>query len=166
MKKGENALFDVTMGSHDGAEICELVGIYLLGKLSNIIGINNIGLYRDDGLCVIENANGPKLDRLRKDIIAIFHNEGLKITIDTNLTTTDFLDVTLDLCTGKYYPYRKPKDRPLDVNANSNHPPTILKQLSTMVNKRLSLLSINEDEFDKAKPLYENALKVVVSTNV
>ena len=159
MKKGENALFDVTMGSHDGAEISELVGIYLLGKLSNIIDRNNIGLYRDDGLCVTENANGPKLDRLRKDIIAIFHNEGLKITIDTNLTTTDFLDVTLDLCTGKYYPYRKPNDRPLYVIANSNHPPTILKQLPTMVNTRLSLLSINEDEFDKAKPLYENALK-------
>ena len=58
-----------------------------------------------------------------------------------------------------YYPYRKPNDRPLYVNANSNHPPTILKQLPTMVNTRLSLLSINEDEFDKAKPLYENALK-------
>ena len=159
MKKGENALFDVTMGSYDGGEICELVGIYLLGKLSNIVDRNNIGLYRDDGLCVIENANGPKLDRLRKDIIAIFHNEGLKITIDTNLTTTDFLDVTLDLCTGKYYPYRKPNNRPLYVNANSNHPPTILKQLPTMVNTRLSLLSINEYEFDKAEPLYENALK-------
>ena len=133
--------------------------LLLQSQLSNILDRNNIGLYADDGLCVIENANGPKLDRLCKDINAIFHNEGLKITIDTNLTTTDFLDVTLDLCTGKYYPYRKPNDRPLYVNANSNHPPTILKQLPTMVNTRLSLLSINEDEFDKAKPLYENALK-------
>ena len=30
-------LFDVIVGSHDGAEVCELVGISLLGKLSNII---------------------------------------------------------------------------------------------------------------------------------
>ena len=52
-----------------------------------------MGLYRDDWLSVIENANGPKLDRLRKNVVAIFHNEELKITIDTNLTTTDFLDV-------------------------------------------------------------------------
>ena len=37
MKKRENSLFDVTMGSHDSAEICELVGIYLLGEISNII---------------------------------------------------------------------------------------------------------------------------------
>ena len=28
-----------------------------------------------------------------------------------------------------------------------------------MINKRLSDLSCNEDEFKKAKPLYENALK-------
>ena len=55
------------------------------------------------GCLVLKNANGSKLDCLRKDVIAIFHNEGLKITIDTNLTTTDFLDVTLDLFTGKYY---------------------------------------------------------------
>ena len=31
-KTGE--LFDITMGSFDGAEICEVVGIYLLHKLS------------------------------------------------------------------------------------------------------------------------------------
>ena len=30
IKKGDNPYFDVTMGSYDGAEICELVGLYLL----------------------------------------------------------------------------------------------------------------------------------------
>ena len=69
------------IGSHDGVEVCELVDIYLLGKLSNIIDKKKISLYRDDRLPVIENANGPKLYRLRKHVIAIFHNEGLKITI-------------------------------------------------------------------------------------
>ena len=108
---------------------------------------------------VIENANGSKLNRLRKNVIPVFHNEGLKITIDTNLTTTDFLDVTLELFTGKYFPYRKSNDSPLYVNANCNHPPNTLEQLPTVVNIRLSSLSINEDEFNKAKSLYENALK-------
>ena len=67
-----------------------------------------MGLYRDDRLPLIANENGPKRDRLRKNIIAIFHNEKLKITIDTNLTTTDFLDSTLGLCTRKYYHYINP----------------------------------------------------------
>ena len=103
-KKGENASFDVTMGSHDGPAVCELVGIYLLGKLPKIICKDKFGLYRDIGFSVIENVNERKLDRLRKDVIAIFHNEGLRITIDTNLTTTDFLDVILDLFIGKIFP--------------------------------------------------------------
>ncbi len=33
-KTATDSLFDVTMGSHDGAETCELVGSYLLSKLS------------------------------------------------------------------------------------------------------------------------------------
>ena len=32
VKKGDDILFDVTMGSFDGAKICELVGLYLLDK--------------------------------------------------------------------------------------------------------------------------------------
>ena len=107
----------------------------------------------------IENTNGPKLDCWRKDVIAIFHNEEPKITIDTNLTTADFLDVTLDEFTGKYFPYRKPNYSPLYANVNSNHPPNIFEQLPTMLNIRLSSLSINEDESNKAKRLYEKALK-------
>ena len=129
-----------------------------LGTLSNIIDKEKIGLYIDlyidDRLSVIENANRPKLDRLIKDEMVIFHTEGLKIAINTNLITVDFLDVTFDLFTGKYFPYRKTNDSPLYANANINHPPNILEQLPTMVNIRVSSLSINEDEFRKAKPLY------------
>ena len=77
-----------------------LVFTYLENYQKSSTG-KKMSLYRDDWLSVIENANGPKLDRLRKNVIAIFHNEELKITIDTNLTTTDFLDVTLVLFTGK-----------------------------------------------------------------
>lgn len=91
-------------------------------------------------------------------MVKIDHSEGLKITIDTNLTITDFLDVTFDLKTGIYYPFRKPNDKPLYINANSNHPPTILKQLPKMINKRISGLSSNEEEFNKAKNIYEDAL--------
>ena len=36
--------FDVPMDSYNGAEICELVGIFILNKLSSIIDKNAIGL--------------------------------------------------------------------------------------------------------------------------
>ena len=35
-KKETDSCFDLTMGSYDGAEVCELVGIYLLSLLANI----------------------------------------------------------------------------------------------------------------------------------
>ena len=35
--KKNNSEFDITMGSYDGAEICELVGLFLLHELSTII---------------------------------------------------------------------------------------------------------------------------------
>ena len=65
------------MGSYDGAEVYELVGLYFLGKPALLIGAKSVGFYRDDGLAVIHQANGPK-------IIALFKSEGLSITIDKN----------------------------------------------------------------------------------
>ena len=49
VKKGNNSLFAFTMGSYDGVEICELVGIYLLNRLSTVIDKSGVGLYRDNG---------------------------------------------------------------------------------------------------------------------
>ena len=67
------------MGSYDGTEVCELVGLYLLDRLSSLISRDQIGLYRDDGLAVVYQPSGPTLDRLRKDIISLFKSEGLYI---------------------------------------------------------------------------------------
>ena len=51
-KKTSNDRFDVTMGSFDGAEKCELVGCYILSRLTEKYG-NSIGLYRDNGLSAL-----------------------------------------------------------------------------------------------------------------
>ena len=158
VKRGKNPSFDVTMGSFDWAEICEIVGIYLLKKLSPLLGKGNFGLYRDDGLATVNSSSGPVLDRMRKDVILIFKNEGLSITIETNLIETDCLDVTFNLLTGKYFPLRKVSNKPLYINAKSNHPHAIIKELPKMINKRLSELSCNQEEFNKAKPLHKEAL--------
>ena len=89
VKRGDNPSFDVTVGSFDGAEICEIVRIYLLEKLPPLLGKENFGLYRDDGLATVNSSSGPALDRIRKDIISTFKNEGLSITIEANLIETD-----------------------------------------------------------------------------
>ena len=151
--------FDVSMGGYDGAEIAELVGIYILDKLEPLLGRNNVGIYRDDGIACLFNKSGPETDRMRKKIIEIFKENRLQITIETNLTVADFLDVTLDLSKELYYPFKKPNNEILYINSQSNHPPSIIKQLPKTIAMRFSSLSSNQDVFNKAKPDYEEALK-------
>ena len=67
-KKESQNMFDVTMGSYDGAEVCELVGLLILHKLGNLYQANDIGLYRDDGLSVFNNVNGSQAERIKKNI--------------------------------------------------------------------------------------------------
>ena len=150
--------FDVTQGSFDGAEVCELVGLYLLHLLTTNLPNFNTGLYRDDGLGCISNLPGPKMDKMRKDIIKIFKSCGLTITIDIDLTSTDFLDVQLDLKRNVYLPYSKPNNTPLYINKNSNHPPSVIRQIPSMIEHRLSSLSSNQQLFTQTKPTYEQAL--------
>ena len=95
--KKDNSSFNVTMRSFDIAKIYDIVGLYLLNKLSNLLGNENVELYRDDGLAAINSCSGPVLDRPRKSIIVLFKKEGLNITIETNLVETDFLDVTFNI---------------------------------------------------------------------
>ena len=150
--------FDVTMGSFDGAELCELVGLYILQILGDKFGQANLGLYRDDGLACFHNISGPEADRIRKDSTKIFKNLGLKITIQTNLKIVNFLDVTLDLTTGTYKPYNKPNDHPVYINTKSNHPPSIIKGIPGSISQRISNISASKALFDKAAPYYNKAL--------
>ena len=82
----------------------------------------------------------------------------LKITAECNLSITDFLDVTFDLNNGTYCPYKKPGKTLLYINKNSNHPPSIIKNLPNNIVKRVSDLSSNSEQFNKAKNTYQRAL--------
>ena len=158
-KKNNPNMFDVTMGSYDGAEVCELVGLFMLNKLRAKFSNDNIGLYRDDGLAAFRNMGPRRADKIKKEFIDTFKEYGLRITIMSNLKTVNYLDITLDLSTGKYYPYRKHDNPPQYIHAKSNHPPQIIKQLPASISERISRLSCDETEFDKAATQYNEALK-------
>ena len=132
MKKGDRN-FDISMGAYHGAQACEIVGLFLLAQLKVLPNFEAI-LYRDDGLAITPSS--PRIqEKLRQRIIKIFGEQDLKITIEIGLTRVNFLDLTLDLETGLYKPYRKPGDRTLYVSAHSNHPPQILKNLPAGIEK-------------------------------
>ena len=65
-KKTTDSCFEATMGSFDGAEICELVGLYIRSKVEKILSKSNFGLYRDDVLVLLGNFNDKKLAKLGK----------------------------------------------------------------------------------------------------
>ena len=72
IKKDSNGDFDVTMGSYDGAELCELAELFMLNELSKKFDKDNIGLYRDHGLSVFKNYNGHQNDKVWKEMIDLF----------------------------------------------------------------------------------------------
>ena len=74
------------------------------------------------------------------------------------MKAVNFLDVILNLTTGKYQPYNKPDNNPLYINILSNHPPNIIKNLPDNISKRINTLSADETTFNKSKDLYNNAL--------
>ena len=78
-KDGSNSLFDVTMGSFDGAEICELIGLFILNHLGKRFGKENIGLYRDDGLAIIKSKSARLEDKTRKDLYTKFNFRRSKV---------------------------------------------------------------------------------------
>ena len=144
VKKGSSN-FDICMGAYHGAQACEIVGLFLLAQLKVLPNFEAI-FYRDDGLAVTPSSKRLQ-EKLRQRIIKIFGEQDLKITIEIGLTRVIFLDLTLDLETGLFKPFRKPGDRPLYVSAHSNHPPQILKNLPAGIERRLSDNSANQEIF-------------------
>ena len=159
MGKKDNPEFDVTIGSYDGAELCELVGLYLLDLLTEEFGKQNIGLYRDDSLSCFENISGPNSEKIKKKLFEICKSNGLSITVECNVIVTDLLDVPFDIKSATYCPYRKPSNELLYINKHSNHPPSIINQIPSMINNQISENSCNKNHFDKAAPDYNIALK-------
>ena len=79
VKKGEGEPWDITMGSWDGAEVCDLIGLFSLSKCQDL-GLN-IGLYRDDGLAQCKK-RPQQVENVKKTLCQIFRNLGLKISVE------------------------------------------------------------------------------------
>ena len=118
-----------------------------------------VGLYRDNGLGIMKKMARPEIEQKQKQIIKIFKDCGLNITIKTNLTSVDFLDIRLNLRDNTYQPYRKPNSERIYIRKTSNHPKNAIKDLLKAIGKRLSDTSCNQEVFEAALPIYEEALR-------
>ena len=128
---------DVTMGSFDGAKICELIGLYVLDQPSNIlIPVESFGLCRDDGQAIFPAFH----DQIRKELSRTLET-CLQPTISKELSKVcnklNFFDVTFKACNRKYWPYKKSNSQLQYTLTQSNHPPIIKKQLLKIIEKIL-----------------------------
>ena len=60
------------MGSFDGAEICDLMGLYCLHILGKMYGKHRIGLNRGDVLSCFEYTSKSQVGRIKEDFMKIF----------------------------------------------------------------------------------------------
>ena len=124
---------------------------------------DKVGFYRDDSLALVKiNQGGRTVERKIKPILnKIFNSEGLKITVDpASQITIDYLDVKFNLSKHTNEPYKKPIDKLVYINVESNHPPHIQKHIlrNLNLNQRLSNLSSTNEAFDCIKVPYQKAL--------
>ena len=61
----------MTIGAYDRAVVCELIGNYLLYKLSKLYEENDI---------VRKKKSGPQSEKIKKSIQSIFRENELKLT--------------------------------------------------------------------------------------
>ena len=153
--------FDITMGSYDGAECCEIVGLYLLynitQKSNGIFHKGCVGLYRDDGLAIVRGGSSEG-ERISKKLFKLFEKEELKITTEYGKTGTDYLNLYLDLKNDCYRQWKKPNNNPIYVNKNSSHPPNCLKQIPIGIEKMITRNCSSEDELNKVINEYQPSI--------
>ena len=154
-------IFDIAMGAYDGAEVCELVGTFLLDKINEICNKSNIGLYRDDGLSIFRKKSGTQLEKMKKKLQRLSKEYDLEITAESNLKIVNYVDfqLTFNLKDSTFRPYRKPDDQIQYIHTESNHPPNIIKHIPASIDTRLSNLSSTEIIFRQSTTHYENNLR-------
>ena len=157
--KKQRGLFDVSIGAYDGAEVCELVGTYMLNLLSEKYNKNDLGFYLDDGLAFLKNKSGPQSEHVKKNFQKIFKKHGSDIIIQCDMKIVNYLDVTFNLSDRTYKPYTKTNNEIKYIHKNTNHPPGVIQQIPLSIESRLSTLPFNEKIFQEAVAPYQKPLQ-------
>ena len=119
----------------------------------------DIGLYRDNGLAIFQNVSGSKAEKVKKDIQKLFNDNHLNITLQCNLKFVNYLDVSFNLSNVTYQRFCKPNNEIAYIHKESNHPPSVLRQILLSIESRLSKHSSNKKIFKESTQIYQEALK-------
>ena len=107
-------------------------------------------------MAIFKNAIGPQTEKVKKHFQNIFRKNNLNIIVKCNLK---MVGVTLNPLDGSYKPFHEPNSEISYIHRESNHPPSIIKQLPLSVESLLSKLLSDENVFIQAAFVYQEALK-------
>lgn len=82
-KKSKKGNFNVLQCTFDGTEVSELIGLYILYKINETLGIDNHCLCKDNGLMLVPD-NRNVNDKIRKMFFKIFKSLDYEIVFDMN----------------------------------------------------------------------------------
>ena len=99
---------------------------------------------------MLKSISEPEVEGNKKELVKIFKNNGLSITLKTNLNTADFLNIHVDLINEIYQTHKKANDEHLYINIKFNQPPSIPQQLPKSISKRISKIASNEHVFKQS----------------
>ena len=71
----------------------------------------------------------------------------------------NYLYVTFNLNDRTYKPYTKPNNKIKYIHKDSNHPPSVIRQMLLSIESRLSILSFNEKICQEAVLPYQKTLQ-------
>ena len=148
------------MGSKDGSEVAELVGLYLLSMFESDPALQDaiIALYRDDLIAIVPN-NGFRINRIKSTIQKLVAAEELEMTDWTEGRRMDYLDVEFDMTEESFRPFTKPMDGSRYVSPMSDHPKMSIRRIPAVVEKRISMLCSSREVHDNAKGAFQNKLR-------
>ena len=80
------------MGSKHGAEVYEIVGMYIISKLKK--KTIKIGTYRDNSLIAIDKkASGTEFEKIKNELYSFSKEIGIKFKIENPAHEISFLDI-------------------------------------------------------------------------
>ena len=136
----KNSPFDNSMGAKDSCELCELVGLFLLGKTKERLETEkknstlsiSIALYRDDLILAIQK-HGKSINMAKSELSKIFKEEDLTLCEWEEGSNLNYLDIEFNLDQNWYKPFKKANDNTKYLSAKSDHPEIILKSVPNIV---------------------------------
>ena len=74
----------ILIGAYDGAEVCELIGIFMLSILSKHINKNYMGLHRNGDPAFLTKSNCRRSRKIQEKVSKLFKQKDLEIIVQCN----------------------------------------------------------------------------------